>query len=79
MTDLKQLGRYTIESHLGTGAFADVYKAVDTVLDRTVALKVLKPMLVADSEAFARFTREAKTMANLMHPQIAWVWDLGEA
>jgi serine/threonine-protein kinase len=79
MTDLTQLSRYTIESHLGTGAFADVYKAVDTVLDRTVALKVLKPMLVDDREAFMRFTREAKTLANLMHPQIAWVWDLGEA
>jgi serine/threonine protein kinase len=79
MIDFKLLSRYKIESHLGTGAFADVYKAVDTVLDRVVALKVLKPMLVADDEAFARFTREAKTLANLMHPQIAWVWDLGEA
>jgi serine/threonine-protein kinase len=79
MSDLKQLSRYTIQSHLGTGAFADVYKALDTVLNRTVALKILKPMLVADNEAFVRFTREAQTLANLMHPQIAWVWDMGEA
>jgi serine/threonine protein kinase len=79
MSELKQLSRYQIQSHLGTGAFADVYRAIDTVLDREVALKVLKPMLVADVEAFGRFTREARTLANLMHPRIAWVWDLGEA
>jgi len=79
MADFKQLSRYTIESHLGSGAFADVYKALDSVLNRTVALKVLKPMLVADSEAFARFTREAQVAATLFHPQIATVLDMGEA
>jgi serine/threonine protein kinase len=79
MAEIKHLSRYRIESHLGTGAFADVYKATDTVLDRVVALKVLKPMLVADAEAFMRFTREAKTAAGLFHPHIATVLDMGEA
>jgi len=76
--DRKQLGRYQIKSHLGTGAFAEVYKAVDGVLNRVVALKVLKPMLVADSEAFNRFQCEAQVAANLFHPQIATVLDMGE-
>ena len=79
MTDNNSLGRYQIETHLGSGAYADVYKALDTVLDRVVALKVLKPALMADEDAFVRFQQEAKAQANLMHPHIAWVWDLGEA
>ena len=73
------LGRYKIEAHLGTGAFADVYKATDQTLDRTVALKVLKPTLIADGEAFSRFVREAKITANLFNPHTATVLDLGEA
>jgi len=79
MTAPTALGKYQIESFLGKGAFAEVYKAVDTMLKRTVALKVLKPALLADDEAFARFVQEAQTLANLVHPHIAWVWDLGEA
>ena len=79
MSKFKELGRYKIEELLGSGAYADVYRALDIALDRTVALKVLKPALLADEDAFARFLQEAKTLANLMHPHIAWVWDLGEA
>jgi serine/threonine-protein kinase len=79
MTVPKTLGKYQIESFLGMGASAEVYKALDTTLKRIVALKVLKSALVADEEAFARFTQEAQTLASLVHPQIAWVWDLGEA
>jgi serine/threonine protein kinase len=79
MSEIKQLSRYLIESHLGSGAFGDVYKAKDTVLDHIVALKVLKPMLVADVEAFRRFTSEAKTAARLFHSNIATVLDMGEA
>ncbi|MGC1379328.1 MAG: SUMF1/EgtB/PvdO family nonheme iron enzyme [Anaerolineales bacterium] len=76
---VSQLGRYQIESHLGSGAFADAYKASDPMLKRTVALKVLKPALVADSEAFGRFVQEAQVAANLFHPNIATVLDMGEA
>ena len=79
MTVTKTLGKYQIESLLGKGAFAEVYRAMDTSLKRTVALKVLKPALLADEEAFARFVQEAQILANLVHPYIAWVWDLGEA
>ena len=79
MTIPKTLGRYRIESHLGTGAFADVYKATDQTLERSVALKVLKPTLIADGEAFGRFVQEAKITANLFNPHIATVLDMGEA
>ena len=78
MPELKQLGRYIIEADLGSGAFADVYKALDKTLKRQVALKVLKPRLVADEEAFMRFVQEAQVGANLFHPHIATVLDLGE-
>ncbi len=74
-----QLGRYQIEEHLGAGAHADVYRASDPLLKRMVALKVLKPALIADEDVFARFTREAQVLASLVHPHIAWVWDMGEA
>lgn len=77
--EITQLGRYQIEAHLGAGAHADVYRATDPLLIRTVALKVLKPALIADEDAFARFTREAQVLASLVHPHIAWVWDMGEA
>ncbi len=78
MPPLTQLGRYIIEEHLGSGAFADVYKATDKSLKRVVALKVLKPKLVADEEAFQRFIQEAQVGANLFDPHIATVLDLGE-
>ncbi len=76
---VKKLGSYKIEEHLGAGAYADVYRAVDTRLDRVVALKVLKPEMTGDENALARFLQEAKTLANLIHPRIAWVWDVGQA
>ncbi len=79
MSSPTKLGRYQIESFLGKGSFAEVYKATDTILKRVVALKVLKPALMADEEAFARFTHEAQVLAGLDHPRIAWVWDMGEA
>lgn len=78
MTEPNRLGRYEIEALLGSGAYASVYRAVDRVLNRTVALKILKPALLADTQAVLRFKLEAQTMANLMHPHIAWVWDLGQ-
>jgi len=73
------VGRYRIEQVLGVGSHATVYKAFDTILNRIVALKVLKPEIAADKEMFARFEREARAAANLMHPHIAWVWDIGQA
>ena len=78
MSELTQPGRYRVEATVGSGAFADVYRATDTLLKRTVALKVLKPALLADAEAFGRFVQEAQVAANLFHPHIATVLDMGE-
>ena len=79
MITASKLGRYTIESHLGSGAYADVYRALDPALKRTVALKVLKPALVSDQEAYDRFVQEAQTSGNLFHSNIATVIDIGDA
>jgi serine/threonine protein kinase len=79
MPNLNQLGRYRIETKIGSGAFADVYKAVDVMLKRTVALKVLKPTLLKDDEAFGRFVQEAQLASRLFHASIATVLDMGEA
>jgi len=78
LNELTQLGRYRIEQRLGGGAHAVVYKAEDTLLNRTVALKVLKPIWASNPEMISRFTREARAAANLMHSHIAWVFDFGE-
>jgi serine/threonine protein kinase len=76
---MTQLGKYELLSSLGSGATAEVYQARDTVLGREVALKILKPALVADPGAFERFIREAQAAAGLFHPNIATVLDMGEA
>ncbi|NIW36457.1 MAG: protein kinase, partial [Gemmatimonadetes bacterium] len=56
-----------------------VWKAVDTELDRDVAIKVLPEMFAADAERLARFQREAKLLASLNHPNIAAIYGLHEA
>lgn len=73
-----RIGRFLIEDELGEGAFGVVYKATDPVLDRTVALKVAKPDMVNTPDKVARFLREAKTAANLRHPNIVPVFDSGQ-
>jgi serine/threonine protein kinase len=72
------LGPYRIEAKLGAGGMGEVYKARDTRLDRTVAIKVLPAELSADSDRRARFEREAKTIASLTHPHICALYDVGE-
>ena len=79
MAELTQLGRYQIQAPLGSGAYANVYRALDTALNRTVALKVLKPALLVDEEAFQRFVQEAQVASTLFHPHIATVLDIGQA
>ena len=73
------LGKYELLEKLGEGATSDVYRARDTTLGREVALKVLKPALVADAGAFERFAKEAQAAAGLFHPNIATVLDMGAA
>jgi serine/threonine-protein kinase len=74
----KQLGRYTIQEEIGRGGMARVYRAQDTQLKRTVAIKVLLPQLAVDPEFAQRFEREAVTAANLRHANIVTIYDVGE-
>jgi tetratricopeptide (TPR) repeat protein len=71
-------GRYEIESTLGRGGMGIVYKARDTVLDRPVAFKILPDSLRENPQALKNFLREAKSAAQLNHPNIVTVYDAGE-
>src|SRR5579863_1303061 len=66
-----QLGHYKILSIIGRGGMGEVYRAMDTKLEREVAVKVLPAALAADPERLARFEREAKLLAQMNHPGIA--------
>jgi serine/threonine protein kinase len=72
----QRLGKYQLETLLGRGGMATVYRAHDTVLNRSVAIKVLEPALAVDPRAVERFKREAVTAANLEHPAIVRVYDV---
>ena len=68
---------YAIERELGVGGMARVYLAIQTSLERRVALKVMAPALAADSSFSKRFLREARTIASLTHPHIVAVYEVG--
>jgi eukaryotic-like serine/threonine-protein kinase len=70
-------GRYHVVSRLARGGMATVYEAVDSRLDRTIALKVMHPGLAEDDEFVSRFIREAKSAARLSHPNVVAVYDQG--
>ncbi len=65
-----RLGPYEIQSQLGAGGMGEVYKAKDTRLDRTVAIKVRLAHVADDPDLRQRFEREAKTISSLNHPHI---------
>ncbi len=73
-----RLGPYEILSPIGAGGMGEVYKAKDTRLDRTVAIKVLPEHLAESPERKARFEREAKAISQLNHPHICTLHDVGE-
>jgi serine/threonine-protein kinase len=73
----RTLGKYRVESLLGTGGFAWVFAAADPDLDIVVALKVLKPQYAGDAEFEDRFKREASTAAKLKHPNIIKIYAVG--
>ncbi len=72
-----RLGPYEVVSALGAGGMGEVYKARDTRLDRTVAIKVLPSEATGDPDSRARFEREARAVAALDHPHICGIYDVG--
>src|SRR5213083_2628587 len=72
-----RLGPYEIQSALGAGGMGEVYRARDTRLDRTVAIKVLPSHVSGDPALRERFEREARTVAALNHPHICTLYDVG--
>ena len=73
----QQLGSYEIVSQIGSGGMGEVYKARDTRLNRTVAIKVLPSHFSENAEMKARFEREAQAIAGLNHPHICVLHDVG--
>src|SRR5215467_14282401 len=77
LTSGTKLGPYEIESALGAGGMGEVYRARDTRLDRTVAVKILPAHLSSNLEAKQRFEREARAISSLNHPHICTLHDVG--
>ena len=75
---MQQIGPYSIESELGRGGMGVVYRAIDPRLNRPVAIKALPPELGADPARLDRFEREARTLAQLNHPNLAGIHGLEE-
>ena len=73
-----KLGPYEIQSLLGTGGMGEVYRAHDSRLDRTVAIKVLPVSYSADRDRLQRFAQEARAAAALNHPNILSIFDIGD-
>jgi len=78
LTPGSKLGPYEVQSPLGAGGMGEVYRAKDTRLDRTVAIKVLPAHLSSDPVRRQHFEREAKTVSSLNHPHICVLYDVGQ-
>jgi eukaryotic-like serine/threonine-protein kinase len=77
LTSGTKLGPYEIQSPLGAGGMGEVYRACDTRLDRTVAVKILPSHLSENADAKQRFDREARAISSLNHPNICTLYDVG--
>ncbi len=75
----QHLGTYRLIARIGAGGMGEVWKAEDTRLGRDVAIKILPPAVASDPEAIARMRREARTVAQLYHPNIATIHSFEEA
>src|SRR5262245_37229846 len=74
-----KLGRYEVRSRLGAGGMGEVYLALDTRLDRSVALKILPDGVAADPDRMKRFEQEAKAASGLNHPNIITISEIDQA
>src|SRR5579884_4323784 len=72
-----KLGPYEVQSPLGAGGMGEVYRARDTRLDRSVAIKILPSHLSCSAELKNRFEREARTLSSISHPHICHLYDVG--
>src|ERR1035437_7444455 len=79
LTSGTKLGLYEIQSPLGAGGMGEVYRATDTKPGRDVALKVLPAEMAQDPERLGRFRREAKSLAQLDHPNIVTIHSVEES
>jgi serine/threonine protein kinase len=77
LTSGTKLGPYEIQSPLGAGGMGEVYRAKDTRLDRTVAVKILPSHLSDNADARQRFERDARAISSLNHPNICTLHDVG--
>src|SRR5882762_9686284 len=74
-----KLGRYEIRSKIGAGGMGEVYLAEDSKVNRKIAIKILPAEVASDQERMRRFVQEAKAAAALNHPNIAHIYEIGEA
>jgi len=72
-----KLGPYEIQSPLGAGGMGEVYRARDTRLDRTVAIKILPEYFASDADRLQRFEHEARILSALTHPNLLSIFDVG--
>ena len=72
-----RLGPYEILNAIGAGGMGEVYRARDTRLDRTVAIKILPGSFASDPERLERFQREARILSSLNHPNLMAIYDVG--
>ena len=75
---LTEIGKYQVEDVLGEGAMGVVYRALDPVLNRRVAIKVMSDALAQDADLRQRFLREAQAAGSLQHPHVVTIYDFGE-
>src|SRR4051794_23365346 len=76
--ELTQIGKYSIVDQVGEGAMGVVYRAMDPVLNRPVAIKVMSDALARDDDLRGRFLREAQAAGSLQHPNVITIYDFGE-